>query len=60
MRPRGMPSRRVKILPWYYTERNAPSRARELSDALEQDIHASGEDSVSVPTAPLRQAGEDA
>lgn len=34
MRPRDMPSRWVKILPWYYTERNQPTRAAALREAL--------------------------
>jgi len=34
MRPRGLPSRWVKILPWYYTEKDQPTRAEELKKAL--------------------------
>jgi hypothetical protein len=31
-----MPSRWVKILPWYYTERKEPSRAAEKAAAIKQ------------------------
>lgn len=37
MRPRGVPSRWVKILPWYYTERRQPSRAAEKTAAIKAD-----------------------
>lgn len=34
MRPRGLRSPWVKILPWYYTEKDEPSRHAELRTAL--------------------------
>lgn len=37
MRPRDLPSRWVKILPWYYTERKQPSRAAAKRAAIERD-----------------------
>lgn len=37
MRPRGIPSRWVKILPWYYTIKNQPTRGAELDRALKQE-----------------------
>ena len=37
-----MPSSRVKILPWYYTDRDAPSRAADRKSAIEADEAASG------------------
>lgn len=43
MRPARMPSERVKIVPWYYAERNAPSRAVDKKTAIEADEAASDE-----------------
>lgn len=37
-----MPSRWVKVCPWYYTERNQPSRARAKRDAIRRDRDAVG------------------
>lgn len=34
MRPRDMPSRWVRILPWYYTERKQPARQTVLFAVL--------------------------
>jgi hypothetical protein len=34
MRPRGTPSKWVKILPWYYSKRRQPSRAAEKTAAI--------------------------
>lgn len=46
MRPRGMPSRWVRVLPWYYTERRQPSRAAEFRRALAgEDAGGCAEDS---------------
>jgi len=44
MRPAGMPSSRVKLRPWYYADRDAPSRAAAKTDAIETDLADSGED----------------
>lgn len=41
MKPRGIPSRWVKILPWYYTERRQVSRAAEREKALAYESNAS-------------------
>lgn len=46
MRPRGIPSRRIKILPWYYTEKDQPTRAAELRDALREESRAEAERSL--------------
>ena len=35
MRPRGIRSKWVKILPWYYTDRHQPPRRQEQDEALE-------------------------
>lgn len=40
MRPRGVPSSRVKILPWYYTDKNQPSRQIERHRALAREFAA--------------------
>jgi hypothetical protein len=32
-----MPSRWVKVLPWYYTERRQPTRAAEYQHALARE-----------------------
>lgn len=40
MRPRGVPSSRVKILPWYYTDKNQPSRQVEHDRALAEEFAA--------------------
>lgn len=37
MRPRGMPSRWVKILPWYYADRRQPTRAAEKAAAIKRE-----------------------
>lgn len=42
MRPDRMPSKWVKLVPWYYTERNAPSRQSVLRDAILQEDEAEG------------------
>lgn len=42
MRPRGMRSKWVKLLPWYYTKRRQPTRAVEREAAIEQDVVAIG------------------
>lgn len=44
MRPARMPSSRVKVLPWYYTDRNQPTRAQSDADALASDWAADGQD----------------
>lgn len=44
MRPARLHSKWVKILPWYYTEKNEPSRAEYKRRAIEDDEAASGED----------------
>lgn len=44
MRPRGVPSKWVKVLPWYYTDRRVPSRQQELRDALRDEDAANGDD----------------
>ncbi len=38
MRPRGMPSRWVKLRPWFYTKRTQPSRQREIHVALKAEL----------------------
>lgn len=35
-----MPSRWVKLRPWCYTERDAPTRAAEREHAVERDLAA--------------------
>jgi hypothetical protein len=40
MRPSRMLSKWVKITPWYYAERNSPSRQEELKAALEAEAAA--------------------
>ena len=40
MRPARVPSRRVKLLPWYYTDRKQPSRHVDERDALRADFAA--------------------
>lgn len=42
MRPDRMPSKWVKLVPWYYTERNAPSRQSSLRSALAEEELAEG------------------
>lgn len=42
MRPDRMPSKWVKLVPWYYTERNAPSRQSTLRAALAEEELAEG------------------
>ncbi len=42
MRPARLPSRWVKIRPWYYAERNAPTRAADLAAALGYEDAAAG------------------
>lgn len=37
MMPRGMPSKWVKVLPWYYTSRRQPTRAAEFQRVLIED-----------------------
>jgi len=37
MRPRGVPSKWVKIVPWYYTKRRQPSRAAEKAAAIKRE-----------------------
>jgi hypothetical protein len=45
MRPDRMPSKWVKLVPWYYTERNAPSRQSSLGEALAAEDSAEYGDS---------------
>lgn len=40
----AMPSSRVKILPWYYTDRDAPTRAVSDAEAIASDWAAVGMD----------------
>lgn len=40
MRPRGIRSSHVKVLPWYYTDKNQPSRQVEHDRALAQEFAA--------------------
>lgn len=40
MKPRGMRSKWVKLLPWYYTKRRQPTRAVEREMAIEDDLAA--------------------
>lgn len=42
MRPRGLPSKWVKITPWYYARRKGRSRASEKKAAIEFDRKANG------------------
>jgi hypothetical protein len=44
MRPRGMRSKWVKLLPWYYTQRRQPTRAVEQEAAIADDLIGSGLD----------------
>ncbi len=44
MRPRGIPSRLVKVLPWYYTEKKQPTRAAEREDTLSFEYAADSQD----------------
>lgn len=37
-----MPSKWVKLVPWYYTERNAPSRQSAFRTALAEEECAEG------------------
>lgn len=41
MRPARIPSARVKIRPWYYTDRGQPSRADDKAAAISADLAAS-------------------
>jgi hypothetical protein len=50
MRPRGIPSNRIKVLPWYYTEKAQPSRAKELSRALDEEALAETLDTSTYPS----------
>lgn len=44
MRPARMPSNRVKVLPWYYTDRAAPSRAADEAEAISTELSADERD----------------
>lgn len=46
MRPDRMPSKWVKLVPWYYTERNAPSRHSALREAMEEESLAEGSEEI--------------
>ena len=46
MKPARMPSSRVKILPWYYADRDAPSRAADKSKHIAEDIESSGDPDI--------------
>lgn len=46
MRPARMPSSRIKLRPWYYADRDEPSRAEDKRKAIEADVQATGEDNV--------------
>jgi hypothetical protein len=43
MRPARIPASLVKIVPWYYTERSAPSRAEDKRLAIKTDEEDSGD-----------------
>ena len=45
-----MPSKWVKVLPWYYTQRRTPSRAQETRDALRREKRAQGEQADERPS----------
>lgn len=53
MRPRGIPSSRVKILPWYYTDKNQPSRQVERDRALTEEFVAFVDDATEWAEASL-------
>lgn len=38
MRPRDLPSKWKKILPWYYTEASEPARKQARKKAIKQDV----------------------
>lgn len=58
MRPARMSSKWVKLLPWYYTTRSAPSRASERQRAVEQEFNDSGSNDAasSMPTGSVHLA----
>lgn len=47
-----MPSKWVKLVPWYYVERNAPSRHSNLRAAREEEDLAEGIDSCTEYSQP--------
>jgi len=58
------PSARVKVLPWYYTDRRVPARATATRDAIDADVLASARSAVladdSGPAAVLAELKEEA
>lgn len=44
MRPARIPDSRVKVRPWYYTDRSEPSRAADKKAAIKTDLEDSGEE----------------
>lgn len=56
-----MPSKWVKLLPWYYDERRQPTRAHELEEALRFEYDAEVDGFCSCPDcydAIIRKAAE--
>jgi hypothetical protein len=50
-----MAAARVKVLPWYYTERREPTRAAELAEAFAYELRADAP--VSAVITPFASRG---
>jgi hypothetical protein len=47
MRPRGMPSSRMKLRPWYYITRNRqPTRAAEKVEAMRDEVELADRNAI--------------